>query len=232
MRRISGIELPGPGCFGQVARIALERIIALLGGGGVGGAAFSQRIDRFVQFDGSDAGFCEDFRRGRFGLDGERCQQALGGDELVLRFLGEVFGRREYFRHAGAHIKLAAALDLREARERKLDRPQSVVRPSASGSNKIGGEALAIVEERLEDMFWGELLVVLANGYALRRLDETLGAVRVVLELHEDLRMSIPETARPVPATRRRLIHGKPRGRRKVRACRRSALIAGRRRPA
>ena len=44
-----GIELAGAGGLGEVARIFLERVIGLLGGRRIGGAALAQRLDRRVE---------------------------------------------------------------------------------------------------------------------------------------------------------------------------------------
>ena len=60
-----GIELAGPGQFGQVAGIFLQRVIGILGRGAVGGAALAQFGDRRVQPLGGDAGIFQDARGSR-----------------------------------------------------------------------------------------------------------------------------------------------------------------------
>ena len=54
------IELAGAGVGGQVARVFLQRVIALLGRSRVGGAALAQIVDRLVERLRRDAGLGED----------------------------------------------------------------------------------------------------------------------------------------------------------------------------
>ena len=87
---------------------------------------------------------------------------------------------------AGLEIELpgAAALDLRALRQRRLDRAQRLARAPAGAVDQARREPLRVVEQDLQQMFGGELLVALAQGQRLGGLDETAGAVRVLLEIH------------------------------------------------
>src|SRR5690606_31279886 len=59
---------------------------------------------------------------------------------------------------------------------------------------QASGQALFIVEQDLQQMLRGELLVTLAQGEALGGLDEAFGPVRILIEVHKSL-LSAP--ARP-----------------------------------
>ena len=56
-----------------------------------------------------------------------------------------------------------AALDARLLRKRGLDRGLRRLRVALGGADEIGGEPLAVVEQRLEQMLGQELLVVEAD---------------------------------------------------------------------
>ena len=89
---MTGSSLPRAGQFGQVAGIFLQRVIVVLGGGAVGGAALAQIGDRGVEVLSGDAGILQDFRRFGAGGQRQRQQQIFGGDETVAGLLGRLFG--------------------------------------------------------------------------------------------------------------------------------------------
>ena len=96
----------------------------------------------------------------------------------------------------------AAAGDLGPLGQHPLDRGKRVAGTAAGALDQAGGHALRVVEQHLQEVLGAELLMALAQGQALRRLDESLGAVGVFLEIH-----SIPPRygARPHWARNRRL---------------------------
>ena len=97
------IELAGARIGGQVARIFLQRVIALLGARRIGGAALAQIVDRLVQRLRRHAGLGEDVRRSwRISRSASAVQQALDGDEAVAGLLGQFLGGGENLRHAAA----------------------------------------------------------------------------------------------------------------------------------
>ena len=103
------IELAGARVGGQVARIFLQRVIALLGDGRVGGAALAEIVDRLVQRLRRHAGLGEDVGGlGRL-LHGERGQQPLDRDEAVAGLLGDLLGGGEDLRERLRQIELAGA---------------------------------------------------------------------------------------------------------------------------
>ena len=124
-----GIDLALGGQRGQVARVALERVVGLLGRGAVGRAALADVVDGLVQRGRVDAGILE--HAGGVGLlHGQGQQQALDGDELVAGLVGDLLGGVEHARQLGRQVDLAgpAAGHLGPLRQRELDGLQGVAR--------------------------------------------------------------------------------------------------------
>ena len=59
-RPITGSSLPCARLLGEVARVFLQRVVALLGGGGLGLAPLAQIGDGLVELCARDAGLLED----------------------------------------------------------------------------------------------------------------------------------------------------------------------------
>ena len=68
--------------------------------------------------------------------------------------------------------------------ERRLDRLQSLAGIAAGAVDQARRQPFRIVEQDLEQMLRGELLVALAQGQRLGGLHETAGAVGVFFEIH------------------------------------------------
>src|SRR5205823_13118556 len=98
---------------GQIAGIALERVVAFLGRGAVGLAALAQILDRRIELLRRHPAGGE--RIAGSGLLGQRQrqQQPLDRDETVAGLLGNLFGLLEDPSNLGGKIDLArtAALD-------------------------------------------------------------------------------------------------------------------------
>ena len=75
------IELAVARRLGEVARVLLQRVIGVLGGGRVRRAALAQRLDGGVEVLRRDAGAAEDLAGLVVLLDRKRKQQPLDGDE-------------------------------------------------------------------------------------------------------------------------------------------------------
>ena len=118
------VELAVAGGGGEVAGVFLERVVALLGRGAVGGPTLAQGLDRAVQRLRRDPGLLQRLGRLGAGRHGECQQQALDRDEAVAGLLGELFRLLEQARGLGCEIELtgAAALDLGQLGERRLVR--------------------------------------------------------------------------------------------------------------
>ena len=163
---------------------------------------FAQRIDCGIQFLRRHAGLGQNFPRLAVLLQGEGEQQPLDGDKTVAGLLAGFLGGVEDARQSRIEIDLAcaAATDFRPLGERGIHRLQRLARLSAGAIDQPGGQAFRIVEQNLQQMFRGKLLVAFAQGQRLRRLNETAGAVRVFLEIHASLPRPVmaPETGRPL----------------------------------
>ena len=171
---------------GEVARIALERIVALLGRGTVGGAALAQIVDSAVEGGRIDAGLVERPAGLGGGLHAERQQQPLDRDERVPGLVRDLLGRIEGPRQLRRQIDLAgaAARDLGALGQRPVRGRQRVAGAPACALDDAGRQALGVVEQHLEQMVGAELLVPLAQGQALGRLHEAAGALGILVEIH------------------------------------------------
>ena len=115
----------------EVARVALQGVVALLGGGAVGGAALAQVVDGAVERGRIDAGLVERAAGVGRGFHGQGEQQALDRHELVAGLLGELLGGVERPRQLRREVDLAgpAAGDLGALRQRPLDGRPGVAGP-------------------------------------------------------------------------------------------------------
>ena len=92
---------------GQVARILLQRVVAVLGGRRGRRPALADLLDRAVQRLRGHAGVGQHARRRRAGRQRQRQQQPLGGDELIARLLGDLLRLLEQPRRLRRHVDLA-----------------------------------------------------------------------------------------------------------------------------
>ena len=150
---------------GEVARVALRGVMALLGRGTVGGAALAQIADGAVRVWDSRR-LVQGAAGVRRGLHGQRQQQALDGHELVARFLCQLLGSVEGAGELGAqvHLASAAAGHLRALGRRALDGGEGVARaapgalngPAARPSGSSTGPSTGIGPELLMTFAQGE----------------------------------------------------------------------------
>ena len=106
----------------QVARIFLQRVIGVFGGGAVGRAALAQRVDGRVEILRADAALGEDLSGLGILVQRQRQQQPLDGDKAVAGLLGGLLGRIEQACGCRRQIDLscAAAGHFWQLRERVL----------------------------------------------------------------------------------------------------------------
>ena len=174
--------------LGEVAGVFLQRVIGVLGRGRIGGAALAQRLDGGVEVLRRDAGLGQDLAGLAVLLDREREQQPLDRDEAVAGLLAGLLGGVEHARQRRIEIDLAGCRRrytfgrLASAASTACKR---LARIAAGAVDQAGRQPFRVVEQDLEQMFGGELLVALAQGQRLRGLHETAGAVGVFLEIHE-----------------------------------------------
>ena len=178
------VELLVAGGLGQVAGVALQRVIAFLGRGAVGGAALAQRLGGLFQAGGGGAGVLQ--RLGRLAaVLGDGDQQPLGGDEGVAGGLGVGLGGGEHAGGLGLHVELAgAALDLGHLGQQRLDGGVGGVGPAAGALDQRAGQAVLLFEQHLQQVLGRELLVAAGERQRLGRLDRLLGAVGIEIDVH------------------------------------------------
>ncbi len=181
-----GIELAVARRLRQVAGIFLQRVIGVLGGGTVRRAALAQRFDRGIETLRRDAGLGEDLPGVAGLLRSEREQKPLDRDKTVAGLLAGLFGGVEHPRQSRIEIDLAgaAARDFRALGERGFGRGQRRARIAAGAVDQAGAQPLRVVEQDFEQVIGGELLMSLALGERLGRLDKTAAAVGIFLEIH------------------------------------------------
>ena len=150
-----GIELAGPRVQGQVARIALERVVTAFRGFRIRGAAAPDAFDRLVEPLGRDPGRAEYARRAGTFLHHQRLQHAFDRDEPVAGLFRERLGGLHDPCRFGRQIDLAGSrtLDPRLLVERRLDRLRDRLDVALSAVEQAGGQALFVVDQNFEKMF-------------------------------------------------------------------------------
>ncbi len=181
------VELLVAGGLGEVAGVALQRVVAFLGGGAVGGAALADGDGGVLQRGRRDAGVLQ--RLGRLAAFlGDGDQQPLGGDEGVAGGLGVGFGLGEHAGRLRLHVELArAALDLGQLGEQGLHRGVGRVGPTARALDQRPGEAVLLFQQHFQQVLRTELLVTARERQRLRRLDRLLGPVGIKIDVHDPL---------------------------------------------
>ena len=111
---------------------------------------------------------------------------ALLGDllGLVEHAHGVVVEPRRRLRPAARHR--------RDLGQRLVDLADRDLRIAAGALDQPGGHALAVLEQRLEQVLGRDPLVVQPDRHGLRRLQEALGAVGELLEIHQLPRVNPP----------------------------------------
>ena len=181
------VKLALAGYVGQIAGIALERVVALLGRGTVGLAAFAQVFDRRVELLRGHTAGGERLAGGRFLGQRQRQQQPLNGDKAVAGLLRDLLSLLEDPGDLGREIDLAGAatLDPRLLAELGLDGAQNGLRIAARRADQIGAEAFLVFEQDLEEMLGCQPLVTAAQRQALRRLDKSLRPLGIFFDFHD-----------------------------------------------
>ncbi len=181
------IELAVARLLRQVAGVFLQRIVGAFRRGRVGGAPLAQGLDRRVEVLRRDARLGENLPRLAVLLQSDREQQPLDRDVAVARLLGDLLGVVEQPRRGRRQVELAAgaaARNLRQLCQRRLDCLVCLARIAAGAVDQPGGKPLRVVEQDFENMFGRELLVPFAQRERLGGLDESAGAVGIFLDIH------------------------------------------------
>ena len=188
------IELAVARGLGQVAGIFLQRVIGVLGRGAVGGAALAQRFDRRVEVLRRDAALAEDGAGLAALLERQAEQQPLDGDKAVAGLFGGLFRGVERPRQFGRQIDLpgAAAGYFRQLVERILGGFEDRAGIAAGAVDQTAGKPFAVVQQHFQHVQRRELLVAVAHGQRLRRLDEPARTLGVFLNIHRFTSLGLP----------------------------------------
>ena len=180
------VELAIAGGLGEIARVFLQRLIGVFRRCGIGGAALAQCFDGGVEVLRRHAGLGENLSRLAAAFQSEREQKPFDGDEAVARLLARLLGGVEHTRQRRVEINLpgAAARNFGALGEQRFDGRQCLPRIAAGPVDQTGGEPFGVVEQHLEQVFRGKLLVSLAQCERLGGLNETAAAVGVFVEIH------------------------------------------------
>ncbi len=180
------VELAATRLLGQVAAVALQRLVLLLGvlvGDALTSAHLGERRQHAVA---REAGLLQDARRARVDLE-QRQQQVLGRDVLVGERLG-LFARRVQHRAGGRrdpHVGgLALRVHLGDAVERLVDLVAHRLRRDADLVQQRVDDALGIGEQREQHVLGLDRLVVARHGLLVRPLQRRLGLDRQLVEVH------------------------------------------------
>jgi hypothetical protein len=115
------VELAVPGALGQVHRVLLQRLALALGFGAVDLLAAAHGVDRRFERLAVGAELLEERAERRLRLGGGEHEQ-LARDELVAALAGLLLGRLQHGTELAPGCDLLAALHLRQALHRVLER--------------------------------------------------------------------------------------------------------------
>ena len=178
------VDLAVAGGQGQVAGVALQGVIAVFGARAVGGLALAHLGDGGLQLVGRDARSLQHLG-GDPAFLGQGGQQPFGGDEGVAGGLGGRLGGGEDARGVAVQIELAgAAGDLGALLQRGFDIGLGAAGVAPGGGDQVAGQAVAFLQQHLEQMLGRELLVPAGERQRLGRLNGLFGAVGIEFEIH------------------------------------------------
>src|SRR5438270_455615 len=181
------VELALARRLGQVARIFLQRVVAVLRALRIGGPAAAQLVDRGVQILRRHTRLgerCADVR-----VLGQRHgqQDALDRDIAVVRLGRDLLGLVDDADGVAVDARRrssAAPGHCGDLRDQLVDFELCCLGIAARGLDQTRRHALLIVEQGLEQMRRRDPLMMLANRDRLRGLQEPARAVRQLLKIH------------------------------------------------
>ena len=187
--------------FGQVTRIFLQRVIAFLGTGAVGGPALADVVDRAIQFLCGHSAQIECVLRPARD-ESERHQHAFHRHETVAGLACKRLGLADYPHQRAVGIDLAGITrNLRQLAQRCIHALDHARRLSPRAPDQIGCEPLVIVHQCLEQMNRHQPLMPFADRDRLGGVQEPARPLRELFKVHRSL---LPQK-RPsfaVPGTR------------------------------
>ena len=172
--------------LGEVAGEFRHRVIGVLGAGAVGALAAAESFDRGVERLGRNPGGLQGLAR-RALRQRERDQQAFDSDVAVACLVGDLLGLIEHpdrvIIETRGRLRTAPG-DSRNLGEARIDSSHRQRSLAARALDESGGHALAILEQRLQQVQRGNALVVYPDRDGLGALQEALGPVGELLEIH------------------------------------------------
>jgi hypothetical protein len=183
------IELAFGRRLGEIARIALQRVVRLLGAGRVGGAPFAQIVDCRVEALRRDARIGEDARGLPLACHGQRLQRPLHGHEAVAGLGGDLLGLVQHARQCRRHMRLRgpASAHLGQLGKGGFCLLQRLLGIAAGAGNEAAHQPFRVVDQHLQQVLGRDLRVAFADGKRLRRLQEPLEAIGEFLEIHRSI---------------------------------------------
>ena len=172
--------------LGQVAGVFLQGVIALFRAGGIGGAALADLVDRVVQRLGRDVRLFQRLMRLGARHDGQRLQDALGGREAVPGLVGGFLRGLQNLGGLGRHVEFAGpvALHFGKGVQRGIGEVQRLFGAAAGRARQIGSQTVLVLDQRLQQMLWRELLMRCSQGEPLRRLQQAARALGKAFHIH------------------------------------------------
>ena len=208
------VDLALLGRLGQVARVFLQRIIALFSTGAVGGATLADIVDRGVQL-GRRHGTRILRILGLAGHHAQRHQNPLDGNKAVARLGRDLFGLVQHAGKGRVHEGLGIARHLGQFAQGQINRFDHARRLSARLADQVAGQPLIIIHQGFQQMLGCKTLMAFAHRDRLRSLQEAARPFRELFQVHRHSPFSAPDFGTPLKArpTRPRLGCGKRDGR-------------------
>ncbi len=168
--------------LGEIAAVALQRLVAVLGVPVVDALVPPDLLEHAQQRIAADAGAPQHLGRRRLRVD-EREQQVLGRDVLVL----ERLGLAQRLLEDAVELRRDArgrALGLRQRRERAIDVGLNGPDVRAELAERRGDDPTLLGEKGLQQLLGRDLGMVGLLGLGLRREDRLLSLHRELVESH------------------------------------------------
>ena len=192
------VELAQPRQLREVRRVAAERLVLRVGGGGVDTRAAAHLAQRGVDALPGDAVLLEDRRRLAVAHVGDGDQQVLDADELVLEAVGLAVGGVEQPDDAGGRVNLHHVMaELGRAVEVAADAGGERLHVDAQLAQHLARDALGRLGDGEEDVLDVPLRVPLLAHELLRGLQDGLRLLREPVLSHHR-RITLRTTSRPV----------------------------------
>ena len=193
------VDLALFGSLGQVVGVFLQRFKGILGVGAVGGAALADIIDRLVQLLRRNAAGLQGLTRGAFDQR-ERGQQAFDGDKAVLGLFGDLLGLTDDAHGGVVHVDLPRVTGHGGVLgDGCIGRSNDLLGRPAGLDDQVAGQTFGVVQQGLQDMFGHQPLMIFADGYGLRRLNEAARPFRELAQVHgHSPSQSVPSEPHPL----------------------------------